>query len=156
MDTRLSDNFWLREFLRSETASRMGRAIEPPPDEIVEELGRLCNMVLEPVRLALGSAAITILSGWRPTWLNTAVGGSVRSDHLHGRAADIVVAGSLNHDVCARIKAMDLPVRQCILEFPPNGWVHVSVDRRGVGPKQQYLTAVKQGRSTVYLDGIRA
>lgn len=155
-DVRLSPNFTLREFLRSATASRMGRAIEDPPIQVIDELERLCLEVLEPARAALGNRPITILSGWRPQWLNTAVGGSPRSDHMLGRAADLVVAGLANEAACQLLLAAAvIPIRQCILEFPPNGWVHVSVGRAGAPARREFITAVKNGRTTVYLTGIR-
>lgn len=152
-DRKLSPHFWLREFLRSATASRMGRPIEWPPEYVEANLERLCTDVLEPVRKAIGKP-FTILSGYRPVWLNTAVGGSSRSDHLTGRAADIIVAGMSNEAVCQRIMDMGLPFRQLILEFPPNGWVHVSIGNAGTA-KQEVLTASKQGKATVYMRGLQ-
>lgn len=46
----LSANFTLAEFLRSQTAARMGRKIEPTESDI-RNLTRLCVTVLEPLRL---------------------------------------------------------------------------------------------------------
>lgn len=154
--TRLSEHFYLNEFLRSETASRMGREIAQPPPAIVSDLTRLCVLVLEPVRTALGNRAITILSGWRPLWLNQAVGGSVKSEHMDGRAADILVAGLTPTQVCLKLEPLliDLPVNQMILEFPPNGWTHISVAAEESEPRRQALTATKVGRSTHYINGI--
>ena len=154
IDRQLSAHFWLREFLRSETATRMGLKIETPPEDIIGNLARLCHEVLEPFRVILG-APVTVLSGWRPPWLNTAVGGSVRSDHMVGRAADFVVAGIGNAEVCRRLAATTLPFKQCILEFPPLGWVHVSAPAPGMAAKREIITAVKHDKTTVYLQGIR-
>jgi uncharacterized protein YcbK (DUF882 family) len=154
MDRQLSKHFWLREFLRSETASRMGRKIESPPHEIVMGLESLCLEVLEPLRESMDTP-FTIISGWRPEWLNKAVGGSKNSDHMRGRAADLIVAGASNAEVCNHLKDIDLPFKQCILEFPPGGWVHISVGEAGVTPPQQFLTAVKRDGNTFYLPGIK-
>lgn len=152
-DVRLGKYFYLREFLRSETAARMGRKIEDPKPEIIQELGRLVELVLDPLREELGSP-ITIFSGWRPKWLNTAVGGSGRSDHMTGRAADLVAAGISNPNICRLVKEMGLPFKQCILEFPPNGWVHLSIMPEGQPPKREFLTAKKASKATVYSKGI--
>lgn len=151
-DIRLSEHFMLREFLRSETASRMGSAVDWPPAYVQDNLARLCEVVLEPFRRAVGQP-VTILSGYRPVWLNTAVGGSSRSDHLIGRAADFIVAGVTNEEACRRIVALGLPFRQLILEFPPHGWVHVSVNEPGAA-RRQVLTARKEGKRTVYYNGL--
>lgn len=145
---RLGRHFLLREFLRSQTAARAGRTLVNPPDVIIGNLTRLVTEVLDPLREATGGP-ITVLSGWRPDWLNKMVGGSLTSDHLAGRAADIV-AGVSNQALCELIRELNLPVKQCILEFPPHGWVHVSVPLLGVVPKREYLVARKEGAITRY------
>lgn len=152
---KLGQHFDLGEFLRSEAAARSGRSIETPPDEVVGELLRLVQSVLDPLRASIGRP-IAILSGYRPPWLNQKVGGAKNSDHLYGRAADLIVAGMKNHEVCQRAKELALPVKQAILEFPPAGWVHLSIDPVGQPPKREYLTAVKSGSKTVYLPGTLA
>jgi len=151
----LGKYFKLSEFLRSETAARLGKDIGVPPKEIIEELERLVHLVLDPLREEVNKP-ITIISGYRPLWLNTAVKGSKTSDHLTGRAADLIVADWTNAAICRLIRETRLPIKQCILEFPPNGWVHVSIDRPGVFPKQEFLTAKKVAGKTVYVKGIKA
>lgn len=148
---RLGEHFLLREFLRSETAARLGLTLNPPA-AVVAELERLVVEVLDPLRESVGQP-VTILSGWRPPWLNRKVKGSKKSDHLTGRAADLIVAGMTNKAVCERVRELRLPVKQAILEFPPNGWVHLSIEAFGTSPRLQFLTAVKQGAKTVYLPG---
>lgn len=155
---QLSFNFALEEFLISQTAARRGRVIEATPAE-VENLRRLCQYVLQPLRQSLG-APIVITSGLRPAWLNAAVGGSHKSAHVAGRAADIQVPGFSPVEVCAHIHDLGLPVDQCIHEFPPNGWTHVSIAAQGTAPRVQFLTAyaIDDGRSirTDYKIGIHA
>lgn len=151
--TALTEHFTQEEFLRSETAIRAGRAVEA--DELtIANLRRLCNMVLEPLRSAVGP--IRILSGFRPLWLNQLVGGSTTSEHVYGRAADIEVVGMPNDSLCQKIIDLKLPFNQVILEFSPNGWCHVSIPRLGDMPKHEVLTATKQGGKTVYLTGLKA
>ena len=72
---RLSQHFSLHEFLRSQTASRLG--IDMLPDEyILNNLTMLSTDYLEPLRDALGGPVIHISSGFRPLRLNTLIGGS--------------------------------------------------------------------------------
>lgn len=148
--TQISPRFTLAEFLRSETAARMGRKIEAPA-EVVANLARLCEIVLEPLRTQLGRP-IVVLSGYRPRWLNDAVGGSKTSDHMTGCAADIIVPGLTPFVICRRIERAELPVKQCIHEF--GEWCHVSVGPVGVRVTAEFLTAVRRGGRTVHLPGI--
>lgn len=50
---KLSEHFELAEFLVSETAARQGIANEPTR-EVIDNLRRLCESVLEPLRVKLG------------------------------------------------------------------------------------------------------
>lgn len=153
LDMSLSASFRLWEFCKSTTAVRMGKTIEPD-ETIVDNLQRLCRDILQPLRNEVHST-IRITSGYRPTWLNTAIGGSSTSAHVFGCAADIEVDGMKNEAVCLLVQKMGLPVDQCILEFPPNGWVHLGIAR--VGPyafRKQFLTARKVVGHTTYELGI--
>lgn len=154
--TLVSEHFTLREFLRSDAAARMGKPIVAPP-EIFANLRRLCELVLEPIRAELGRP-ITILSGYRPLWVNKLVGGSSTSEHVDGRAADFEVPGMTDLEVCQRIAGIldRLPVNQLIYEFPPNGWTHVSVCRGDAAPKRQVITARSIKGATHYTTGLTA
>ena len=143
----LSQHFLLHEFARSSMAARMGRDIVVPVD-VIPRLRVLCTEVLEPLRIDMGRP-IFVLSGYRPEWLNKAVGGSLASQHMSGEAADFVMAGFRPIDVCRRIIALDLPFDQLILEF--DQWVHVSFSTRH---RQQVITARKIEGKTTYLSGI--
>lgn len=57
-----------------------------------ERLKPLC-LILEELRAALGGKPIQVTSGYRDPQYNRAIGGARRSQHMEGRAADIVVAG---------------------------------------------------------------
>ena len=84
---KLSEHFYLDEFLVSETAARRAIANQPT-DEVIGRLRLLCQSVLEPLRVQLG-CPIVVTSGYRSRELNLAVGGSLNSMHMQGRAADI-------------------------------------------------------------------
>lgn len=137
----LTDNFHLDEFIKSNTATRLGIDNTPSP-EVIENLRLLCEHVLQPLRNAL-SCTITVSSGYRCTQLNKAVRGALNSQHLLGQAADIEVAGLDNKVLAEKIKELELPFHQLILEFyvpgvPSSGWCHVSYVHTDK-PKREYL-----------------
>jgi hypothetical protein len=154
MRKKLSPNFTLGEMLVSATAARMGRTIswQDLTPEVERNLTWLCHNLLEPIRKHFRKPVV-VISGYRPLWLNKAVGGSKTSDHMQGGAADIIVPGIRNVDVCHWVALEQLPYKQLIHEFPPDGWVHIS-GYEGTDPIRQMLTAVKQNRRTIYLNGI--
>jgi zinc D-Ala-D-Ala carboxypeptidase len=87
---KLSENFYLYEFLESEVAKKYG--IEnhqySPKNKVVKNLEALVENVLQPVRTAWGSA-IRISSGYRSPKVNKIVNGVKSSQHLRGEASDI-------------------------------------------------------------------
>ena len=90
----LTPHFTLQEMTESLTAKKQGIANVPPP-EAVENLRRLCQHTLEPLREKLG-LPIIITSGFRTKELNDIiVHASRKSQHMSGQAADFyVVQGS--------------------------------------------------------------
>lgn len=151
-DFKLSAHFNLREFTSSQTAARMGREIVPPPD-VLANLQRLAQQVLEPIRVLVGRPLV-ITSGYRPKWLNEAIGGSLTSAHMSGNAADIKVIGMRPYTFCKWVeqhaRAEGWPIDQCIQEF--GQWTHIGT---ATAPRGQYLTArADSDRRTVYLPGI--
>ena len=100
MELQLSENFWLSEFLASQTAKRRpevaGDQFEPPA-EIIENLEYLCGCTVQPLRTLL-KTPMRISSGFRSAELNTAIGGSESSQHVRGEAADIVMSERLLFD----------------------------------------------------------
>ena len=137
---RLSEHFTLEEFVRSRKAQARGIKNEPP-EEAVGWMKKLCQQVLEPVRLAWGQP-IFVNSGYRSPELNSAVGGVPNSQHCLGQAADIVADLSLlNYDLGRLIIQLSLPFDQlifegCYVEYvagrPQNccRWIHVSYGPR--------------------------
>lgn len=82
---KLTEHFSLSEFVRPQDMPTL-------PADVRANLEKLARM-LEGVRESLGGKAITITSGYRTPEHNKRVGGASRSQHLTGKAADIVVAG---------------------------------------------------------------
>ena len=92
-DIQFTPHFKLSEFVRSETATKQGIENNPSP-EAVENLRLLSVHTLEPLREALG-LPIVITSGYRCKVLNDLIAHhSQRSQHMEGRAADLLVQGS--------------------------------------------------------------
>ena len=153
---KLTDNFSLAEMTKSDTALRLDMDNTPGPEEI-ENMTRLCECVLQPVRNHFGKG-VKVNSGFRHPNVNAKVGGSKTSDHCKGMAADIEIPGVANADLAKWI-VDNLEFRQVILEFytpgiPDSGWVHVSYNPSD--NKKQVLTATKKEGKTVYLNGLIA
>lgn len=87
----LSPHFKLREFTESTTAQKHGIA-NIPTEEAVENLKRLCEHTLEPLREAL-QLPVVITSGFRTKALNSLLAhASDKSQHMLGQAADFYVS----------------------------------------------------------------
>ena len=153
--TRLSKNFSLQEFTKSQTALRMG-IDNTPGEEHLASATALFENVVQKVRDKFGPTVIN--SGYRGAELNKAIGGSATSQHCKGEAADIECPGTPNYDVAKYIQD-ELEFDQLILEFytpgiPDSGWVHVSY--KSEGNRKQSLTAMKENGKTVYKPGLIA
>lgn len=137
-DYQLTRHFTLGEFLRSGKAVQLNIKNEPDAhkgeaitnEELLENLQRLCEEVLEPLRLRFGRILIT--SGYRCRELNKAVGGVFNSQHLRGEATDIFVSSTEMAMRYAEFLEKHTNVGQILLE--PLGrkhkrWLHVGVGR---------------------------
>ena len=150
---RLSKNFTLQEFTKSQTATRKG-IDNTPGEEHLAKAKSLFENVVQKVRDNFGVTVIN--SGYRGQALNEAVGGSEKSQHCKGEAVDIECPGTPNYDVAKWI-ADTLDFDQLILEFytpgiPHSGWVHVSY--KSEGNRKSVLTAMKENGKTVYKTGL--
>jgi hypothetical protein len=146
MDTRIGRTFWLSEFTVSAMAERLGQTILVP-DALIPNIERLVDEVLQPLRDEIGKP-IVLLSGYRPPWLNTRVGGSTKSAHMDARAADITVPGMTPRQVIKVVSALRLPVDQAIEEF--GAWTHLGIAAADQAPRGEYLIARKVDGRTVY------
>jgi len=146
---KLSDNFSLTEFTKSQTAERKG--ITNKPNEIhVMAMESLCHNVLERVRSAFAKP-ININSGYRSVALCEAIGSKSTSQHCDGEAADIEIYGVSNYDLAKYIEN-NLNFDQLILECwdgiePNSGWVHVSYVNENANRKE-VLTYTRQNGYT--------
>ncbi len=129
---RLSPNFTLAEMERSPTALRLG-IDNQAPDDAIKQLTLLCQEVLQPLRDHFGP--VTVSSGYRCPALNQHIGGSVRSQHCLGQAADIVITGVTPLDVCRWFVDVQISFDQLIYE---GTWTHISISDT---PRAKVLTA---------------
>lgn len=123
--------FTLTEFVRSDTATTLGIS-NVPTFENVDNMSRLCELVLDPVRKQLG-VPITVTSGFRCPALNRRVGGVSNSQHLSGLAADLK-----SKDLSELFEALAENENIDQLLFEDNGrtrWVHVSIAPLGKQPR---------------------
>lgn len=144
---KLSPHFTLEEMTVSQTAARRGIQNDPPPS-VIAALRLLCTEVLEPIRTHFDRPVI-VSSGYRSAELNLAIGGSRRSQHCLGEAADITVPGVAVLDL-AQWMQRNLRYDQLIYEF--GRWVHVSY--RDGRLRNQELSAKRTAGRTQYLQGL--
>lgn len=130
---RLTKNFTLSEFTKSNTALRLGINNEPTKEGVIK-LGLLAAF-LQRIRDCIGPLRIT--SGYRSPQLSEAIGSSSNSQHCRYEAVDLQFVKRNKMDNIQIYKAiidLDLDYDQCILEFGKNteyvdgepAWIHLS------------------------------
>ncbi len=149
LNTSLSIDFKLWEFVKSPTADRNGIANIPSKTEIAR-LRKLCAKILQPARDALGSLKIS--SGFRSEELNQLVGGSPTSDHRLGFAADVIPVNGNTRNLAEWVVKNCPQFDQVILEFGtlenPN-WIHLSIAPRA---RKEILRTTRENGKTIYRD----
>lgn len=118
--------FSIEELCDSVTAKELGIDNTPTP-QAVENMTRLINVVLDPLREAYGKP-ITTSSGYRSPALNKVTkGASKTSQHMTGEAVDITVKSKEGNKWLFDYIKENLPYDQLIDEYNYS-WVHVSLD----------------------------
>jgi hypothetical protein len=152
----LSKNLTLAEVTKSTTAKRLG--IDNTPDDwVTENLRQVAINIFQPLRDSFG-CPIYVSSGYRSPELNTAIGGSSRSQHVEGRAFDLdadVYGRCTNSQIFKWIKE-NLEFDQLIWEFGDSDnpdWVHVSYVYDGLNRKR-CLKACRDDNGKTYYEVI--
>ena len=154
---KLSKKLSLSECTKSNTANRLGINNTPDDEWIVENLKGIAEEVFQPIRNAF-KCPIYVSSGYRSEELNRAIGGSIRSQHVQGRALDLdadVFGGCTNGEIFQYI-LNNLTFDQLIWEFGDQDnpdWVHVSYVRDGVN-RGRCLKACRDEKGKVYYEPI--
>lgn len=117
-------NFSISELVHSDTANKF-RINNTPNLIALDNMLELIFYVLQPLRIKLGKPII-ITSGYRCPKLNQLVGGVKNSQHLEGKAVDIVVPGMSPNDLIAFILKSGIEFDQLINE---KTWVHISFSK---------------------------
>ena len=149
---KLSKNVSYKEAIHSETAKRRG-IDNSPTDEHLGNMLTVAQMIFQPLRDWVGGP-IKINSFYRSPKLNSAIGGSSRSQHCKGQAIDIddVYGHKTNAEMYHWIKD-NLDFDQKIWEFGTDenpAWVHVSyvdADKN----RNRCLKAYKEDGKTKYM-----
>lgn len=125
---KLSENFDLEEFTRSDKAKELGITNEPGEKELAA-LRVLVSRTIQPLRDKLG-VPIHVNSGYRCPELNKAVGGVPTSQHQKGEAADLSIDGKAS-DILEALENNNIPFDQAIL-YRKQNFLHVSLKLDGV------------------------
>jgi hypothetical protein len=150
---KISEHLDLVEVTRSETAKRKGISNEPTAEHL-ENFKKLAEHIFEPIRNHF-NVPIHISSGYRSKELNTAIGGSLTSQHCSGEAIDIDMDGSANgvtNKMVFEYVKDNLDFDQMIWEFGNSeapDWCHISYESTGK-QRKQILRATKSGGKSVY------
>lgn len=137
---KISNNFTLSEITHSNTAKRLG-IDNAPNKEDLQNIKNLIRVLIQPMRDALGP--IRISSGYRSPKLNSAIGGSNKSQHCKGEALDLQFweKGKMNNKkIYDWIIDSGLEFDQMINEFD-FAWIHLSL--KCEGNRKQILEAYK-------------
>jgi hypothetical protein len=136
----------------SNTATRRG-IDNTPNDEQLNNMELIANEVFEPLREWVGGP-IKINSFFRCPELNTAIGGSSKSQHCKGQAIDIddTFGKATNAEMYNFIKE-NLDFDQMIWEFGDDdnpAWVHISYVSEDDN-RRRCLKAYKENGKTKYM-----
>ena len=148
----ISKHISYKEGVYSTTATRRG-IDNTPDDEQLTNMELVADEIFEPLRIYVGGP-IKINSFFRSPELNTAIGGSSKSQHCKGQAIDLddTFGKAANAEMYHWIKD-NLDFDQMIWEFGDDdnpAWVHVSY----VSPednRNRCLKAYKEKGKTKYI-----
>ena len=149
IDERIVPNFWLSEFLHSDTAERLHLDNTPLPSEMAN-IRNLLAPGMQSVRDCL-AAPVFITSAYRSPEVNRAVRGAKNSQHAQGLAADFKAPGfGMARTIVKHLMAHSGAVRfdQLIHE---GTWVHISFAQH---PRGEVLTAHFGPNGTTYTRGV--
>ena len=148
----ISEHISYKEGTYSVTATRLG-VDNTPDNEQLSNMELVAEKVFEPLRKWVGGP-IKINSFFRGLPLNTAIGGSKKSQHMKGQAMDIDdnYGHATNAEMYHWIKE-NLDFDQMIWEFGDDDnpdWVHVSYVSEEEN-RNRCLTAYRKDGRTQYM-----
>lgn len=169
LSTKLSTYFTLKDLVHSDIADRNPKIAKEQYEEVLKKQEVLDNLellsviVLDKVKTYLVNKGYSmyITSGYRCPTLNKLVKGSKTSDHLYGRAADIIIlqnngsraTGDIYYAVLEYLDK-NIGFYQAIWEFGSlnnPSWLHISY-RRGDSKKQILRIGADTNNKYVQID----
>ena len=147
----ISKHISYKEATYSRTATRLDIKNKPNKEQL-KNMKLIAKEVFEPLRMWVGGP-IKINSFFRSPKLNTAIGGSSKSQHCHGQAIDLddTFGRATNAEMFEFIRE-HLNFDQMIWEFGDDDnpdWVHVSYVNEKDN-RQRCLLAYKDNSKTRY------
>lgn len=138
--------FTVKELTKSATAEKYG--IENlATNEVVENLTKLTELVLDPLREQLGKP-VKLTCACRDKKVNAKVGGHPDSHHTYGCAADIVCLAQ-DQDRMMKILIANPNVDLC-QNYPDRNFIHVNIARSGEKPRRLARTQYKSKKAIPY------
>lgn len=146
---KLTENFSLSEFLASDFAIRRGIP-NIPTDEVLTNIRTLLAPGMQRIRDLLNHS-VNVSSGFRSHPLNSAIGGSVTSQHMDGLAADFTAPAFGTPKEISQFLLDNFETIKFDQLIQEGTWVHVSFASQ---PRKSVLTAHFLNGKTTYTNGI--
>jgi hypothetical protein len=143
--------FTIKELCYSDTAKK-NKINNEPSEVIIEHLTEMVDNLLDPLREAWGSA-IKVNSGYRCPSLNTKVGGSKGSSHMHGYAVDLRPSNRRMTEFFEFVKNYllenNVPFDQLIDERSGGSrWVHIGY-KNSKGKQRKEIKLYNNGKYSI-------
>lgn len=137
---KLTEHFTLEELTHSDYA--IAHDIANDANEYVQQnLMMLCVLILEPLRVAIGSPII-INSGYRNKQVNAGVGGVPTSHHLLGLAADIQFSSQAQLQQMLTVLKQNKHLDLALVERSKSSkWLHIQLPLTNHPPRHR-ITSV--------------
>lgn len=137
---KLTEHFTLEELTHSDYA--IAHDIANDANETVQQnLMMLCVLILEPLRMAIGSPII-INSGYRNKQVNAGVGGVPSSHHLLGLAADIHFSSQAQLQQMLAVLKQNKHLDLALVERSKSSkWLHIQLPLTNHPPRHR-ITSV--------------
>lgn len=138
--------FTIKELTKSATAEKY-KLENLATNEVVENLTKLTELVLDPLREAWGKP-VKLTCAYRSKEVNSKVGGHPNSHHTYGCAADIVCLAQ-DQDRMMKILIANPNVDLC-RNYPDRNFIHVNIARPGQKPRRLAMTQRKNMQAVPY------
>lgn len=138
--------FTIKELTKSATAEKY-KLENLATNEVVENLTKLTELVLDPLREVWGSP-IKLTCAYRSKEVNKKVGGHPNSHHTYGCAADIVCLAN-DQDRMMKILMKNPNVDLC-QNYPDRNFIHVNIARPGEKTRRLAMTQWKDKKAIAY------